>query len=409
MNIFVIGNIFNTSGVYTHIKNVTEELVKLGHSVTLYTPSFLVDPSRKKVVEEFKGVEIHPLVYSYLENGVTTQIRTFRYFINSHMVYFNWDNLGFDKKILDELPSKVDIVYDMHEDAITLRLSYHIAKKLGKPLVKLLHDEPFRNSFGRGYKHFLGLKGWVYDSMMYFFYKADKWAFLRAMRDGVLRGIASVSPSAFYYSGLDKVSGKYGVKTKVYKPGNAFDKDILFKYRKTRNKSDFAVFYARLVPQKGLYELPKIVRELSTKLVVCGKLYNESDKKFLEVKGIEYKGYLPYDELYRTVANAKVLIYPSHQDGFSLVVLDALALGTTVVAYDIPAIRFVYGGLKPVKIVREYDVKGMAAVANKVKEMNEQDYEDEHNDEKVRQFLDLHSKWENVAKETEIFLSSFVK
>jgi len=68
-------------------------------------------------------------------------------------------------------------------------------------------------------------------------------------------------------------------------------------------------------------------------------------------------GYRPIEEVYSTVAKAKVLIYPSHQDGFSLVVLDTLALGTSVVAYDIPAIRFVFSNLKPVRAVREYDVR----------------------------------------------------
>ncbi|BCU71321.1 glycosyltransferase family 4 protein [Stygiolobus caldivivus] len=408
MNIFVIANIFNTSGVYTHIKNVTEHLVKLGHSVTLYTPYFLIDPSRRKVLEELKGVQIHPLVYSNLEKVSKTQIRTFSYFISSHLVYLNWNNLGLDRKILDELP-KFDIVYDMHEDSVTLRLSYHVAKKAGKPLVKLLHDEPFRNSFGRGYRHFYGIKGWVYDSMMYFFYKFDKEAFLRSIKDGVLRGIAGVSPSSFFYSGLDKISRKYNIITKVYKPGNAFDKEKVAKYRKTRNKENYAVYFARLVPQKGLYELPKIADKLETKIVVCGRLYNERDRKFLDNKKIEYKGYVLIEDLYKIVANAKVLIYPSHQDGFSLVVLDALALGTTVAAYDIPAVRFVYGGLKPVKVVKEYDTYSLSKTANEVIRMNDDEYESEHEDEKVRQFLDMHSSWENVAKETEAFLLNFVK
>ncbi|WP_373469065.1 hypothetical protein [Acidianus infernus] len=38
----------------------------------------------------------------------------------------------------------------MHEDSITLRLAYYISKKMGKPVVKLLQAELFRNSFGIG-------------------------------------------------------------------------------------------------------------------------------------------------------------------------------------------------------------------------------------------------------------------
>ncbi|MCY0882863.1 MAG: glycosyltransferase, partial [Acidianus infernus] len=101
----------------------------------------------------------------------------------------------------------------------------------------------------------------------------------------------------------------------------------------------------------------------------------------------------PIEELYDTVSRAKVLIYPSHQDGFSLVVLDTLALGTSIVAYDIPAIRSVYSGLKPVRIVKEYDIKSMARAVNEVLKMSDEEYEIEHNDEEVRKFLDDHSSW----------------
>lgn len=76
--------------------------------------------------------------------------------------------------------------------------------------------------------------------------------------------------------------------------------------------------------------------------------------------------------------------------------------------YDIPAIRLVYSGLKPVRIVKEYDIKSMARAANEVLKMGDEEYEMEHNDEEVRKFLDDHSSWEKVAKETYDFLSEFI-
>nr|WP_240872246.1 hypothetical protein [Acidianus infernus] len=79
------------------------------------------------------------------------------YFIDSHTVYLRWNNIGLDKIYVDNLSkeTKADVIYDMHEDSITLRLAHYISKKMGKPVVKLLHDEPFRNSFGRGYRKFM--------------------------------------------------------------------------------------------------------------------------------------------------------------------------------------------------------------------------------------------------------------
>ncbi len=412
MRILAIGNVFNISGVSTHINNVLKELVKLGDEVTLYVPSFLVKHNLDVLKDlERNGVKVFDSVYDVIEKyNDNFEQGTFSYFVKSHTVYMKWNDLGIDRNYIQMLNNvKTDVVYDMHEDSITLRLSYHIAKKLNKPLIKLLHDEPFRNTFGRGYRKILGLYGLAYDTLMWYFYKLDRKAYVKSMSDGVLKGISAVSQASIELSGIDKVCKKYNVKLKVFKVGNAFNKDLIYKFRRTKGKDDYAVFFARLVPQKGIRELPTIANQLKSKVVVFGKTTNERDEEMLRSsEKIEYKGYRPIEEVYDTVSKAKVLIYPSHQDGFSLVVLDTLALGTSVVAYDIPAIRYVYSALKPVKIVKEYDIKAMVNSANKILEMDEESYEREHEDEKVKQFLEEHSSWSNVAKETHEFLKTFV-
>ncbi|MEM4905440.1 MAG: glycosyltransferase [Nitrososphaerota archaeon] len=109
-------------------------------------------------------------------------------------------------------------------------------------------------------------------------------------------------------------------------------------------------------------------------------------------------GWLPREKLIEVVSRSKVLIYPSHSDAFSLVVLEALFLGCSVVAYDIPAIRSVYKGLKPVKIMKEYDYKAMAEEAIKILKRDVSKHEEEHLDDNFMNFLKMHSSWRNVAK-----------
>jgi len=58
-------------------------------------------------------------------------------------------------------------------------------------------------------------------------------------------------------------------------------------------------------------------------------------------------GFLPKEKYYETLARARALVYPSHSDSFSLVILESLAVGTPVVTYDIPGPRSVYGGSPP--------------------------------------------------------------
>jgi len=74
----------------------------------------------------------------------------------------------------------------------------------------------------------------------------------------------------------------------------------------------------------------------------------------LGLKNIEYLGYFKHrEELFKRVAEAKVLVYPSHQDAFPLTLLEAVALGLLCVAYDIPALRYVYREVPSVTLVRE--------------------------------------------------------
>ncbi|HEX2301430.1 MAG TPA: glycosyltransferase family 1 protein [Pseudonocardiaceae bacterium] len=56
-------------------------------------------------------------------------------------------------------------------------------------------------------------------------------------------------------------------------------------------------------------------------------------------------GYLADRELRSVMAGAAALVLPSHDEGFGLPVLEAMATGTPVVCSDIPALREVAGGL----------------------------------------------------------------
>ncbi|MCY0859466.1 MAG: glycosyltransferase family 4 protein [Sulfolobaceae archaeon] len=416
MKIIAVANIFNISGVSVHISNVLKNLVRLGNDVEVLVPSFLVS-NKLDVLKDLErnGVKVNPFTYELIDRGYTAIRSRYSYFLFSHLAVRNLNDLPeVENKNIQSVLSDMepDIVYDMHEDAITLKVSYNLAKRAKVPLVKLLHDEPFRYSYGRGYRRIMGIKGFAYDTLMYFFYRIDRKAYIQAMKEGVLKGILAVSKAPVYLSKIDILASKYGVPVKVLYPGNAYNQELISKFRNLNNKEDYAVFFARLVPQKGIRELPKIARRLEKyKVIVFGKFQDESEeKRFMKsiTSNVEYRGYRPVEELYQTVAKAKVVIYPSHQDGFSLVVLDSVALGTSVVAYDIPAIRFVYGNIGPVKIVKEYDIE---ALSSKVKEVLDQDlekYRSEHETENVKRFLELHKSWESVAKQTLEFLRGLV-
>ena len=200
-----------------------------------------------------------------------------------------------------------------------------------------------------------------------------------------------------------------GLKGEVIRPGNAFDRSLL-KYR-NNGKEDYVVFWSRLNQDKGIQEIPEVLRLINkrrrTKLILMGEFFDKYNYKRFWSKvmkyglDFEYLGFVERTKLNSIVAKARLLFYPSHVDGFPLVVLEALALGTPVVAYDIPAITSVYGTLNAVRIVREFDVASMANEALKVLSSSESQIVDLMNDPKLLSFLELHSSWDNVTNAIE--------
>jgi len=180
------------------------------------------------------------------------------------------------------------------------------------------------------------------------------------------------------------------------------------------DKEDYAIFFARLIPEKGIFELPRIWRKVreripSAKLVVVGKFYNEKVKKnFLTASkdsGIEYTGYLSRGDLINTIAKARLFVYPTHFDALPLAVLESLALKTPVVTYDIPTVVEIFGKLKAVKFVKEFDINSMANNVADVYSMR-----DYHSlfDEEYNSFINFYSSWESVAEAEYNALKDFI-
>jgi len=102
----------------------------------------------------------------------------------------------------------------------------------------------------------------------------------------------------------------------LLKPAHSIDQDIL-SHRKVK-KDDYAIFYARLVPGKGIFEIPyiwKIVEKEvpDAKLIICGNFGSLRHRnaffsliKKLGLRNIHYKGFISSTKLYELVSGAKV-------------------------------------------------------------------------------------------------------
>ncbi len=132
------------------------------------------------------------------------------------------------------------------------------------------------------------------------------------------------------------------------------------------------IFLARLHPSKGIFDLIEIWKFVckkipNAKLAVIGggnkKIIGELEKRIITAglaDNIEVLGYLENDRAFGIIKSSKVFISPSHEEGFGIAILEAMACGLPVASWDLPVYREVF----PKGIIRvpENDISRFAGV-----------------------------------------------
>lgn len=190
--------------------------------------------------------------------------------------------------------------------------------------------------------------------------------------------------------------------TYILNPSNAIDSTI--KKYQNEEKNNQIIFYARLIYQKGLFDVlyihKKIVESINIKLLISGRFQREFEKKeFFDLikklsieSFVEYAGVLNDDELYLELSHSKLMIYPSHSDSFSISVLQALYLHVPVVAYDIPGLSL-YRNFKCVSMAKEFNTDAIAEKAVNLLKTEENIFDQPE----LIKFMERHSSWHYVA------------
>jgi glycosyltransferase involved in cell wall biosynthesis len=127
-----------------------------------------------------------------------------------------------------------------------------------------------------------------------------------------------------------------------------------FKNLPSNNKIAYdGVFIGRLHASKGIFDLVKLWKIIcGYKSVRLGIIGNGDSKTKLALRAeiekeklsnnIDVLCCLANDEAFGILKSSKVFVFPSHEEGFGIAILEAMACGLPVVAWDLPVYKEIF-------------------------------------------------------------------
>lgn len=399
LNALIIGDPFARSGGGTRCFEIVQRYKKYGINPILVIPPFSNEAFRMKELLpklNMNGVKIVGAEVSlhYAQRKKLLESMNLIGYGGLSLLASNFS--GYIANLLRD--TKIDFVIGQHELWDVVQTTHQIAEKLAVRSAIVLQLPPFYqnsqksfeldmldslNMFLLSKKHplfsyygFLAppisrkIASFLYSAMIEFTGETTRSAYYKFTISKHLRfidKIFAVSKSIPFEMGYD-----WKKNITIIEPGVATDQ--ICEPFSDEEKGDYMLYFARLLPSKGILEVPLIWKAFlekssrKLKLYIAGEFGDKKAEKafnFMISKlglkdKVEYLGFIERNQLIRTVTNARAVIYPSHFDSNSLVVLECNSIGTPIVTYDIPGIRFNYFTNKNVTMVPDYNVKAMA-------------------------------------------------
>lgn len=320
----------NYGGTELVVHNVTEELVKRGHEVTLFAPGTsktlakLVSP----FVNELNNVEMEKLFSPLALKLFWTHSLPSLY----HAVH------------AFEMASEFDIIHN-HFHYIGLFFSHLVQT----PVINTYHGD------------FSGALKSPIEKMILEKYKNDNWIAI------------SESQKANCSTELNFVS--------VIHHGIPIEK-----FEFNEKPEDYLVWLGRVTPKKGISDAISAAKKANKKLVIAGVVHPRDEEFFkkeiepqIDNQSIFFKGGLDLKDKVNLFKNARVLLYPvTWEEPFGLVMIEAMATGTPVIAYNHGAVPEIVQDqqtgylLNPLS--RDVAVDTLTQAVNKMYSLSENEY-----------------------------------
>lgn len=115
----------------------------------------------------------------------------------------------------------------------------------------------------------------------------------------------------------------------------------LEKYQFNNSPEDYILWISNIAPDKGLNHAIEIIQQTDEKLLIAGPIFPQNKhffehriKPFIDNKKIQFVGEADFEKKNELMKNAKAFLFPifERQEPFGLVVIEAMACGTPVIA-----------------------------------------------------------------------------
>jgi UDP-glucose:tetrahydrobiopterin glucosyltransferase len=157
-------------------------------------------------------------------------------------------------------------------------------------------------------------------------------------------------------------------------PG-AVDTEI-FRFRSNPDRA--LCWSGRISPEKGLEDALRVAKRLGMPLNVCGRIDDEqywrSIVKSASKEILNYHGFLTPERLSKVLGNSVAMLFTSRwTEAFGISIIEALACGTPVIAYDSGGPSEVIEGGKSGYLVPSTDIDAMVQATRSVDRLSRVD------------------------------------
>ena len=182
------------------------------------------------------------------------------------------------------------------------------------------------------------------------------------------------------------------------------------KFKFNDNPKDYLFWIGRISQIKGLKEAIITAKKAKCKLLFAGpidnkKLFNQITKN--KSRFVEYLGELNFKEKVKIFGQAKALLYPLQwEEPFGLVMIEAMACGTPVIAFKRGAVKEVVADGKTGFVVPPFNEKGQANIKGLIEAIKNIDQIDR---KKCRQYVEEKFSVQKMAQDYQKLYYQLIK